>query len=148
MPDCAPGRTPGAVRLAAVDWGLWVVGVVGIGIAVWAGPNTEVAAPAAALGLLAAVVWAARSLDRHRTRSLPARLDDAGPEADLLRSGFRTGPIGRAAVLATLAGIEADLLGPARRGLTLEEEQQLLAAPPDRFRSWVEERLAVLEAAS
>ncbi len=130
----------GVPRLA-----LAALAAAAIGIALWAGPNVDLAAPAATVACLAAVALAAGPLvDRLR----PERLPEPPVEADtLVRLGasFREGVLGRRSILATLGGLELAALGRSYHPLGLEEEEKLVAATPAEFRRWVEGRLAELE---
>jgi hypothetical protein len=127
---------------------LATLAAAGSGIALWAGPNLDVAVPAAATGVACAVALAL--LGFARQVRVPKGADVLG-EYDsflLLRSAFQKGLLGRAAIMASIAGLEAELLGPRRNVRSLDEEEALRTASPREFVGWVDGRLNELEAAS
>jgi hypothetical protein len=127
---------------------LIAVAVVAGVAAVAAGPDLTAATAAALVALAAAAGAAALGLRPTRT---PRPAPVAPPESDsliLLREAFRSGALGRRAILSTLRGLERDLGGDIRPPPSLDQERALMDAPPERFRAWVDERLDALEASA
>ena len=122
--------------------------VLGAGVALWAGPSVALAEPAAGVALLATTGWAAYALWPRLRRPAADRFTERFDTLVLLRESFRQGVMGRQAVLSTLHGLEAEILGARRASMSLEEEEHLRTAPPREFRAWVDGRLAELEKAS
>ncbi|MCI4354403.1 MAG: hypothetical protein L3K06_03455 [Thermoplasmata archaeon] len=134
--------------MQAHEWGLALVVVLGAAAAFFAGPNLAVAEPAAAAALLAAAVLVSLTVvPRVRAPSAVFR-ETHYDTLVLLRESFRQGVMGRAAILSTLSGLEAEVFGSRRASLTLEEEDGLRRASPRAFRAWVDARLTELERAS
>ena len=133
------------MNLDGADLGLIAATVAGTALALWASSNVTVGGSAAALAIAAVSLLAFRAIV-ERVR-LPRR-PPAVPEYDsmiLLRDSFRSGVLGRQAILTTVGGIEARVRGGGRRLLSLEEEERLKGASSEQFRSWVLRRVEELE---
>jgi hypothetical protein len=133
------------VNADALTATLLLVMFVGLGFALWASQNVDLATGAGAVAVVAAVALAARALaDRVH---LPPPSAPA-PEYDslaVLRESFQTGRLGRQAILTTVASLQQAVEGSQRTPLSMAEEEQLRTAPPHAFLEWVEARLAELE---
>lgn len=139
---------------------LWVLvggALVAVAVAVQAGTNLAVAVPMAAVAILLITVVGAAELQTRSSPLAPARggiIRRTGRprlETDSmlrLRRAFRSGEIGRSAILATIRALERDLSPTGRTPLSFEAERTLLALPTDQFRLWVDDRLRRIEAAT
>jgi hypothetical protein len=79
-------------------------------------------------------------------RRPPVRLEaPVGSSLVQLRESFRSGPLGRQAIIATVVTLERAASGEAFGRVTPEEERRLVAADPAEFRAWLDARLASLE---
>jgi hypothetical protein len=134
--------------VAAPTLGLLAVAIGLAAVAVWAGANVGVAAPAAAAALVAALAWTLLTI-APRVRPASATYREEHYETlVLLRESFRQGVMGRQAILSALGGLEAQVFGSRRATLSLDEEDRLRTASARVFRDWVEGRLSDLERAS
>lgn len=109
-------------------------------------PSAPAVLAVAALGLATLLVALTLGERVHRRAWVPA-VPDADPLV-LVREGFRSGPLGRQALVAAIAGLERSFGGSAARPVTPEEERRLRSASPEEFREWVRGRLEALEAAT
>lgn len=101
---------------------------------------TALAATGAAVAAFGGFVWVGPTV-RHR---YPAAPIPAGSTLTLLRDAFRSGPLGRQAIVATVVSLERDA-GIVATGMGPDEERRLLALPPAEFRSWLDGRLDRME---
>ena len=63
-----------------------------------------------------------------------------------LREAFRSGPLGRQAIIASVVSLERNTTGGASlRRLDPEAERRLVASDPATFRAWLDDRLSRLE---
>lgn len=136
----------------------WVLiggALVAAAVAVQAGNNLPVAVPAGAVAIFLVGVAGATALGSRSHTLVPVRsgvVRQAGRErveSDSLlrlRRSFRTGQIGRSAILATVRALERDLGPSGRTSLSLDAEHEVLTLPPEEFRKWVDERLQRIEA--
>jgi hypothetical protein len=134
--------------VAASDWALVGLGVVAVGVALWAGPNLAVAEPAAAAAIALVALEVALALRPRLRRSGPWLDPAVFAPPDLPGLVIEEGAMGRQTIIATISGLEAEVFGAQRRGLSLDEEMQLARAPPRQFREWVDRHLTDLEQAT
>jgi len=116
------------------------------GIALWAGPNPQIAGPAAATAVgAAALLFVGVGLDAWSGRSVPT--PPAAPERDefLFRFGFRSGRLGREEIVATLDRIERSGPTPLLPGRSVREVQSIVELPRADFREYVRHRIEDLE---
>lgn len=131
---------------------LIAVGLAGLALAAgaiaWlAYADPSLAAGAAAIATGAGAICAVgllASRARWERWTLPPRIPD--PRARL-RDAFRSGALGRQAILAEIRGLE-HAAGAIPGTVDSEAERQLLAAPTSVFLDWVEQHLAALERAT
>ena len=128
-----------------ITLGLLGGAAAGLGVALWAGPNVAVAAPAAGAAALAAGGYAAAVL-AERVR-FPRRPDEplAGDPIVGLRDAFRSGAIGRQKIIQTVGTMERALLPRESAPVSPDEERRLLTGTSAEFHAWVEERVRHLE---
>ena len=125
---------------------LFGVAIVGLTVAIWAGPNDAVAGPAAGLAVVAAVVAAGVAF-WPRTR-LATSLGYVAPSGDPwagLWEGFRGDSLGRQTISSTIQQLNVGL--PRARGAPspLDEERELMQLDRRAFLDWVEAEIARLE---
>ncbi len=130
------------------DWGLLLLALAGVVVALWAGTNSAVAEPAAAGALLVAALWIYLAIRPRLRRSGPSVDPGRFDRAELLRADIEEGAMGRQTILATISGLESEVFGARRRALTLDEEMRLSRAPAREFRQWVDAHLTELERAT
>lgn len=118
------------------------------GLAVWAGANVVIAAPAAGAAVFAAgLLFLVTVFDRPRAAAR-APVRDAPRDEYLFRFGFRSGRLGREEILATLDRIERSGPNPDLPGRTSREVASVVGLPRPEFRDYVRRRLDDLEARS
>jgi hypothetical protein len=133
------------VREAPLGVALLAVGGILAAAAISATSNLTTATELAAAGTgLAGVglVLLVTPVVRH------ARVPQANPVGSslvLLRESFRSGPLGRQAIIATVVSLERAGAGGGFGRLSPDEERRLVAADPATFRAWLDERLTTLE---
>ena len=136
------------MRPSLVELALGAGVALAVAVSLWAGPNLASAAPAAAAAIvLAAALVAPGILRRVRPRPASVRITDFDSLVGL-RNAFQKGTLGRQEILATLTGLEANLLGARREVVSLEQEERLRRVPSGEFRKWVDGRLDELERVS
>ena len=128
-------------------WRWTLLGVAGVlgGVAVAAGPNETVAAPAAGGALLAAAGFALLSIIERVHLRLPPRERMEGDRLVALRQAFAEGAIGRQRIAQAVLELERETLG---RAATQEGDPVALhpeEASDDEFRRWVVARMDRLE---
>ncbi|HXQ94376.1 MAG TPA: hypothetical protein VN864_04310 [Thermoplasmata archaeon] len=106
------------------------------------GVGTELAATGAGL---AAVGVALLMVPAIRHRGLPVPPDPVGSSLIRLREAFRSGPLGRQAIIASVVSLERNSTGGSLRRLDPEAERRLVASDPATFRAWLDDRLSRLE---
>lgn len=140
-----------------LSWTMVALAVVAAALSVETGNDLSLAVPTGAAAVTLVALAGAIELRSRSARLEPVDqgvLRPYGPEVVesdsmlRLRRGFETGPIGRASVLATLRALERELGPRAASQLSLETERAVLGLPPDQFRSWVDERVRRIEAAT
>lgn len=122
------------------------VAAVAIGIAIWAGPNLSIAAPAAAFATLAAgllLVGAWLDTREGEQRRFRPRSE---PEMFRLRSALRSGPLGREELVTTLDRVERMGPSPDLAPRTPQQMEHLVRLSPPEFREYLRSRLDDLEA--
>ena len=129
---------------------LAALGLIGLGgvsailaVAATANPGLElelaVAGTALAAGGGMLVLWPSV---RHRYTPAPPVI---GSTLMLLRDAFRSGPLGRQAIIAAVVSLEHRRDPSATVGMNPDEERRILALDARGFRSWLDERLDRLE---
>jgi hypothetical protein len=140
-----------------LSWILLGGAVVAAAVAIQAGSHLAVAVPAGAVAVLLVSIVGATELQSRSSPLTPVRGGVGRPEVPprvefdsllRLRRAFRSGKIGRSAILATVHALERDLGTAGRTPLTVNEERQALEMPLAQFRKWVDERLQRIEVAS
>jgi hypothetical protein len=140
-----------------LSWVLLGGAVVASAVAIQAGNHVTVAVPSAATAILLVSIAGALEIQSRSARLTPVPEAEGSPsgggrlESDSLlrlRRAFRSGEIGRTTILATVHALERDLGPGVRTPLSVEEERRALQLPQDQFRTWVDERLQRIEAAS
>ena len=101
---------------------------------------TGLAALGAGFAAFGGILWVGPTV-RHRYAPPPSL---AGSTLALLRDSFRTGQLGRQAIVATVVSLERDT-GLAREGMNPEEERRLTRLDAAGFRTWLDGRLERLE---
>jgi hypothetical protein len=104
--------------------------------------GTALATSGAALAA-AGVVLLVLPVVRHRGSAPPA--DPPGSSLLRLREGFRSGPLGRQAIIASVVSLEQGANGNSLRRLDPDEERRLVGCDARTFRAWLDERLTRLE---
>jgi hypothetical protein len=128
--------------------GGFLIGVAALatGIAIWAGPNLAIAAPAAAFATLAAgllLVGAWVDVEGGERRRPRPRGE---PELFRLRSALRSGPLGREELVTTLDRVERMGPSPDLAPRTPQQMELLVRLSPPEFRRYLRARLDDLEA--
>jgi len=127
---------------ALVLFGLGGVAAI-LGVAATANPGLEVELAVAGTALAAfggvLVLWPSV---RHRYAPAPPVV---GATLMLLRDAFRSGPLGRQAIVAAVVSLEHRRDPSAAVGMNPDEERRILALDSRGFRSWLDERLDRLE---
>lgn len=103
--------------------------------------TTALAALAAALAGFGGVILLAPAV-RHPYAPVPPMV---GATLVLLRDSFRSGPLGRQAIVATVVSLEHHGAAAAAPGMNPDEERRLIALDPPAFRAWLDGRLDRLE---
>jgi len=118
------------------------------GVAIWAGPNPAIAAPAAALAVVAAgLLFLAAGVDRPPVAA-PPRPPALPRDEYLFRYGFRSGPLGREEIVATLDRIERSGPNPQLPSRSSSEVASVVELPRADFREYVRRRVEDLEVRS
>ena len=126
---------------------LIAIAVVLVGVALWAGANVVIAAPAATGAAVLAVLVLVTGWDRRiRTRPVEGIFRRGPPTEVPLRAAFSYGRLGREEIILALDRIERIGPNPSLPSRTGDELSELVARPPAEFADYVEERLADLEA--
>lgn len=115
------------------------------GVAVWAGTNTSIAAPAAAVAVFAAGAMFVDAWLRARAAEPP---DPPAPVEDdpiPFRLGFRSGRLGREDIIETLDRIERTGPDPLLPVRTPQEVAALTSLSRSEFRAYVRRRVDDLE---
>jgi hypothetical protein len=123
---------------------LLVLGAVAalIGVAVPAlDQATELAVVGAALAMVGSVLLLYPNV-RHPVSDEPPLV---GSPLVLLRDAFRSGPLGRQAIIATVVSLEASGRTTGAMGMSPDEERRLIQLDPRAFRAWLDDRLTRLE---
>jgi hypothetical protein len=124
---------------------LLVVGGVVAAIAIAATTSlataTLVAAGGTGIAALGLVLLVAPIVRHPPSRST----DPVGSSLVQLRESFRSGPLGRQAIIAAVVSLERAASGDAFGRVSPDEERRLVAADPETFRAWLDLRLANLE---
>ncbi len=128
-----------------LGWGWPVFAAAAAGLAAaTASSSPWVATGAAAVAVTAAGITLARVLGR--AAAAPVReLAPALPPASGVRAMFTAGTIGREDLVLTLDWLERKWSRPGLKTRTAEELAPLLAAPPEKFRAYLEQRLVQIE---
>jgi hypothetical protein len=114
-------------------------------VALWAGPNLTLAAPAATLAVLAAGLLVAGAwLDRRNRAPASVALPTGGDEF-LVRFGFGKGRLGREEIVATLDRIERTGATPELPVLPRSEMEAIVGLSGPAFREYVRRRIEDLE---
>ncbi|MCI4321378.1 MAG: hypothetical protein L3K18_03450 [Thermoplasmata archaeon] len=114
-----------------------------LAVAATANPGLEVelAVSGVALASIAGVLVLSPSV---RPRYAPAP-QVIGSTLVLLRDSFRSGPLGRQAIVAAVVSLEHRRDPSAAVGMNPDEERRIMTLDAVRFRSWLDERLDRLE---
>lgn len=128
-------------------WYLVALALVATGLAVWAGTNLAAAVPAAVLALTAAALLFAEAWTSSG-RPTAAAGGRRGRSRDTLRAAFRSGRMGREAVVDLLDRLERAGPHPELPTRPVEELNALGRLTPAEFRHYVARRLDELEAAA
>ena len=59
----------------------------------------------------------------------------------VLRESYQSGPLGRQAIVSTVASLEQTRTRGAEARMSPDEERRLIASPLEEFRAWLDERL-------
>ena len=137
-----------------LSWTLIGGAFAAAGAAIDAGRDLAVALPAGALAVLLITIVGITEI-QSRTSPLTPGGTESGPsprhervEGDSLlrlRRAFKSGPIGRASILAAIHALEQDLGPGGPAPLSLEDERQALNLSPEEFRKWIDGRLRGIE---
>jgi hypothetical protein len=102
---------------------------------------SELAVSGTALAAAGLALLVAPSV-RHRSAPVP---DPVGSPLVQLRESFRSGPLGRQALIASVVSLEHRAADGSFGRLSPDEERRLVASPPETFRAWLDARLDALE---
>ncbi len=131
---------------APFGWGLVVTALAATGVAIWAGPNLSIAAPAAIVAIAAAAllfVEVALRSGTGRPRPAPEALL---PRPAMVRTAFVSGRLGRERLVLMLDTLDRRA-GEADRGPRSPEEiDRFSRMTPEEFRAYLRQRLDGLEA--
>jgi hypothetical protein len=119
------------------------------GVAVWAGPNLTLAAPAASGAVLVGSLLLFLAWEGHARQSLARSKARASLASEVgVRVSFRSGPFGREEVVLLLDRIER--LGPTPTLPSRSEEDLagIVQLPAAEFVDWVDRRITDLEGRS
>ncbi|MCI4329512.1 MAG: hypothetical protein L3J80_01415 [Thermoplasmata archaeon] len=105
------------------------------------GIATALAALGAALGGIGVLVLLSPVIGRAHAVEAPM----VGAPLVVLRESFQSGPLGRQAIVSTVASLEQTRTRGAEARMSPDEERRLIASPLDEFRAWLDERLDLLE---
>ncbi|HEV8049050.1 MAG TPA: hypothetical protein VGP88_00480 [Thermoplasmata archaeon] len=119
-----------------------ILAAAAIAATVEPGVGTALAATGAALAGAGVLLLVSPAV-RHRGPTAPD--DPVGSSLVLLREAFRSGPLGRQAIIASVVSLEQGTTGATLRRLDPEEERRLVASDPAAFRAWLDQRLTRLE---
>jgi hypothetical protein len=126
---------------------LIALSVLLVGVAVWAGSNLEIGAPAATGAAVLAVLVLVTGWDRRtRARRVEGIFRRAPPTEVPLRAAFTYGRLGREEIILALDRIERVGPNPTLPTRTGDELAELVDRPTADFAEYVEERIADLEA--
>lgn len=107
--------------------------------------NPGIATPLAAIGAglagFGGVLLLMPSVRHRYSRPTPL----VGATLVLLRDAFRSGPLGRQAIIATVVSLELQRVSGPGTGMNPEEERRIIALDPPGFRLWLDDRLEQLE---
>lgn len=105
------------------------------------GIATALAALGAALGGIGVLVLLSPVTGRAHSAEAPI----VGASLVVLRESFQSGPLGRQAIVSTVASLEQTRTRGLEPRMSPDEERRLVASPPDEFRAWLDARLEILE---
>jgi hypothetical protein len=105
------------------------------------GIATALASGAVALAGVGLVVILAPVVGRSHWVDVPI----VGAPLVLLRESFQSGPMGRQAIVSTVASLEQSRTGGTQARMSPDEERRLVMADPAEFRAWLEAHLERLE---
>lgn len=130
-------------------WLLVALAAVATALALWAGSNLALAVPAGVVAVAAAAFLFGEAWLRHGTRrAVPATPLPAADSASALRTNFRSGPLGREAIVVLLDRLEREGLHPELPARRPAEFARFARLSPAEFRRYVRDRLDELEAGS
>lgn len=127
---------------------LVALAVLSTGLAIWADDNFALAVPLATAAVLAAGLL---TVDVAFGRSRTARPLAAGAEPEelgMVRTAFRSGPLGREMIADLLDHLERAGPNPGLPRRREEETSRLVTIPHPEFRTYVRKRLDDLESRS
>jgi hypothetical protein len=119
--------------------------ILGSVVAILGGNDLSTAVPFGVLAVLSAAAFAVLLLGERAKWEVVEPYPRGGAPLSLLVDGFQGNPLGRQAILGTVASLERGLPPWEHRSLSLREEQELLAGSASEFDAWVRTRLDRLE---
>jgi len=129
-------------------WLLPAVAVVATAFAIWAGDNLSLAAPAAVVALLAAGLLFVEGVLGLGRGARPLEGGALGKDAGTVRTAFRSGRLGREAILDLLDRLERVGPSPELSVRRTEETNRIVRMPSDEFQNYLRQRLDDLESRS
>ncbi|MCI4325899.1 MAG: hypothetical protein L3K00_08505 [Thermoplasmata archaeon] len=118
-----------------------VVAVVAAGTTHDIGIATALAATAVGVAGLGVLVLLSPVIGRSHVVDVPI----VGAPLVILRESFESGPIGRQAIVSTVASLEQARTGSVVARMSPDEERRLVASDLPKFRAWLDARLEQLE---
>jgi hypothetical protein len=129
-------------------WLLPALAVVATGIAIWADDNFTLAVPAAVAAVLAAALLFVEAVLARSRSTRPSEWGTTETEAGTMRAAFRSGRLGREAVVDLLDRLERDGPNPNLPARRIEETRELVRMSSRDFRNYLRQRLESLESRS
>lgn len=131
-------------------WGLPVIALIAVGVAIWAGTNFSISVPAAGAAVVAAALLI-REAASARGDAPPPRGETTAitvPPRRTVRATFAAGRLGREEIVVLLDTLERKGPNPMLPGRPASEVDRLARLPPAEFRAYLRRRLDDLEGRS
>lgn len=121
------------------------VAAVAVGVAAWAGPNLDIAAPAATVAVVAGGLLLVEDGAAVLRRSLRPLVAPAPAEPDRIRAAFRSGRLGRQYLVDVVDDYERTGPSPGLPRRDREEMDRIVRLSPTDFLAYLERRLDEIE---
>jgi hypothetical protein len=133
------------MREALAAFGLLLVAGVLAVVAAGTTHDVGIATALAALAVAVAGVGVLVLLSPVVGRSHIVEAPMVGAPLVILRESFESGPIGRQAIVSTVASLEQARTGSTVARMSPDEERRLVTSDLPKFRAWLDARLEQLE---